>query len=423
MPATWSRPTSAAPVRTLCCSPLASPVRLGKALSTPPDFADGVLAAVGAAAEGVGIATDTLLAQTALFMHGSTVVDNTLVTRTGARTGLITTEGFEDTLTITRGAYGRWAGLTEDGIKHPVATDRAPPLVPGSRTRGVPERMDYKGAVLRELDEEAVRQAVRSLVDDDEVEALAVSFLWSFYNDSHERRVGDLIREIAPSVYVTLSSEIAPVPGEYERASTTVINAYAGQIASEYITSLQALLRGCGYDGPAPGDAGLWRPASGRGGGRPGGGHARMRPRRRRHRQPSSRPADGRRGHHRLRHGRHDLQGRRDPGRCHRLRPRADGRPLSLCSAEDRGGLHRRRRRQHRRARSRDRRAGRGAGERRRAAGAGLLRAWRQRADAHRCHASRGLHGPRHLPRRHRLRSMPRRRGRSSPKRSPRRSA
>ena len=123
------------------------PVRLGKALSTPPDFADGVLAAVGAAADGIDLTTDAVLAQTALFMHGSTVVDNTLVTRTGARTGLITTEGFEDTLTITRGAYGRWAGLTEDGIKHPVATDRAPPLVPGSRTRGVPERVDYKGAV------------------------------------------------------------------------------------------------------------------------------------------------------------------------------------------------------------------------------------------------------------------------------------
>ena len=226
------------------------PVRLGKALSTPPDFADGVLAAVGAAAEGIGLATDELLAQTTLFMHGSTVVDNTLLTRSGARTGLITTEGFEDTLIITRGAYGRWAGLTEDGIKHPVATDRAPPLVPGSRTRGVPERVDYKGAVLRALDEDAVRRAIRSLVEDEEVEALAVSFLWSFYNATHEQRAGELIREIAPGAYVTLSSEIAPVPGEYERASTTVINAYAGGIASDYINSLQALLQGRGYGGP-----------------------------------------------------------------------------------------------------------------------------------------------------------------------------
>ena len=226
------------------------PVRLGKALSTPPDFADGVLAAVGAAAADIGIATDELLARTALFMHGSTVVDNTLLTRTGARTGLIATEGFEDTLAITRGAYGRWAGLTEDGIKHPVATDRAPPLVPRARTRGVPERVDYKGAVLRALDEEAARTAIRALVEEANVEALAVSFLWSFYNDTHERRVGALIREVAPDAYVTLSSEIAPVPGEYERTSTTVINAYAGRIARDYITSLQALLQARGYAGP-----------------------------------------------------------------------------------------------------------------------------------------------------------------------------
>ena len=183
-------------------------------------------------------------------MHGSTVVDNTLLTRSGARTGLITTEGFEDTLTMTRGAYGRWAGLTEDGIKHPVATDRAPPLVPGARTRGVPERVDYKGAVLRALDEDAACAAIRALVEDAGVEALAVSFLWSFYNAAHERRVGELIREIAPSVYVTLSSEIAPVPGEYERTSTAAINAYAGRIARDYVTSLQALLKRRGYDGP-----------------------------------------------------------------------------------------------------------------------------------------------------------------------------
>ena len=226
------------------------PVRLGKALSTPPDFADGVLAAVAVAADSIGLGTDALLAETALFVHGSTVVDNTLLTRSGAKTGLIATEGFEDTLTMTRGAYGRWAGLTEDGIKHPVATDRAPPLVPGARTRGVPERVDYKGAVLRPLDEDAAREAIRALVDDAGVDALAVAFLWSFYNDGHERRVGELIREIAPSVYVTLSSEIAPVPGEYERTSTAVINAYAGRIARDYVTSLQGLLRGRGYGGP-----------------------------------------------------------------------------------------------------------------------------------------------------------------------------
>ncbi len=226
------------------------PVRLGKALSTPPGFADGVLASIRSAADDMGLGVDALLARTSLFVHGSTVVDNTLLTRDGARTGLVTTEGFEDTLLITRGAYGRWAGLTEDNIKHPVATDRAKPLVPAAQIRGVPERVDYKGAVLRPLDEEAARRAIRTLVERERVDALAICFLWSFYNAAHEERVRALIEEIAPEVYVTLSSEIAPVPGEYERTSTTVINAYAGRTARDYITRLQALLRAEGYDGP-----------------------------------------------------------------------------------------------------------------------------------------------------------------------------
>ncbi len=226
------------------------PIHLGKALSTPPDFADGVLDSISSAADAMGLDRAELLARTELFTHGSTVVDNTLLTRSGARTGLITTEGFEDTLLVTRGAYGRWAGLSEDRIKHPVKTERAPPLVPGDRIRGVAERVDYKGAVIRELDEAAVEAAVRHLVETMNVDALAVSFLWSFYNSDHERRVRDIVARVAPEAYVSLSSDIAPVPGEYERTSTVVINAYAGRMASDYITNLQAQLAGEGYDGP-----------------------------------------------------------------------------------------------------------------------------------------------------------------------------
>ena len=107
------------------------PLYLGKALSTPPNFAEGVMNSIRSAADTMGLSFADLFARTSLFVHGSTVVDNTLLTRHGARTGLLTTEGFEDTLLITRGAYGRWGGLSEDGIKHPVATDRAEPLVPG----------------------------------------------------------------------------------------------------------------------------------------------------------------------------------------------------------------------------------------------------------------------------------------------------
>ena len=226
------------------------PVHLGKALSTPPNFADGVLDSIRSAAGTMDIGLKDLLARTSLFTHGSTVVDNTLLTRGGGLTGLITTEGFEDTLLVTRGAYGRWAGLAEEALKHPVKTDRPPALVPADRIRGIPERVDYKGAIIRELDEDAVEAAVRYLVETKGVEALAVCLLWSFYNDTHEKRVRDIVTRVAPEAYVTISSDIAPVPGEYERTSTTVINAYAGRIARDYITDLQSLLAEEGYAGP-----------------------------------------------------------------------------------------------------------------------------------------------------------------------------
>ena len=131
-----------------------------------------------------------------------------------------------------------------------MATDRIEPLVPGERIRGVPERIDYKGAILRELDLPATEAAIRHPVEDKGVEALAVCFLWSFYNPEHEQAVRSTIERVAPGTYVSLSCDIAPVPGEYERTSTTVINAYAGKIAADYLHDLQQLLTADGYAGP-----------------------------------------------------------------------------------------------------------------------------------------------------------------------------
>ncbi|MFP6681019.1 MAG: hydantoinase/oxoprolinase N-terminal domain-containing protein, partial [Gammaproteobacteria bacterium] len=116
-------------------------IHIGKVLSTPQDFAVGVIDSIRAAATAMGLSSRDLLADTGLFVHGSTVVDNTLLTFSGSQTGLIATQGFEDALRVTRGAYGRWSGLPEDQIKHPVATERPPPLVDIARVRGVPERI------------------------------------------------------------------------------------------------------------------------------------------------------------------------------------------------------------------------------------------------------------------------------------------
>lgn len=226
------------------------PVHLGKALSTPPDFAHGILDSIRSAAAGMGMDLQTLLAGTYLFVHGSTVVDNAILTRGGAKTGLITTRGFEDTVLVTRGAYGRWGGLTEDRIKHPVKTDRARPLVSPECIVGVAERVDCNGDILRLLDEAETERALRFLVEERRVEAIAVSFLWSFYNPHNERKVKELVQRVAPDVYCTLSSEIAPVLGEYERSSTAVLNAYAGRIASRYLADLEELLSKTAYRGP-----------------------------------------------------------------------------------------------------------------------------------------------------------------------------
>jgi N-methylhydantoinase A len=227
----------------------AEPPHIGKALSTPPNFAEGVIHSIRSALPGMGISLEQLFRQTKLFLHGSTIAENTILTRDGSLTGLITTAGFEDSLLITRGAYGRWGGLTEDEVKHPIMTDRPMSIVPSERIWGVKERVDYKGSIIVELDEGDAERAVRYLIEKKEVEAIAVSLLWSIYNSSHERKIRDIIKRIAPNVLVSLSSDVSTTPGEYERTSTTVINAYTGKIVKDYLLDLNQTLATRGYAG------------------------------------------------------------------------------------------------------------------------------------------------------------------------------
>lgn len=223
------------------------PPHIGKALSTPPNFAEGIIASIRSALPMLGLTLEELLGATRLFVHGSTVAENTILTGSGSRTGLVTTAGFEDTLLVTRGPYGRWAGLTEDEIKRPIMTDRAASLVPLERIMGVRERIDYRGAVLAELDQIEVERAIRHLLDHEKVEVVAVCLLWSVRNARHEHRIRDIIQRLAPDLFVALSSDSSAAVGEYERTSTTVINAYAGQIVHKYLSDLERLLGECGY--------------------------------------------------------------------------------------------------------------------------------------------------------------------------------
>ncbi|MEV5842324.1 hydantoinase/oxoprolinase family protein [Streptomyces sp. NPDC051985] len=219
-----------------------------KALTSYGALADGVLSALDTAAAHIGIPRAELLADTARFVHGTTQATNAMVTRRGARTGFITTKGHEDTLVIGR-AYIKVAGLSEREVIHASALHKPVPLVPRSLTRGVTERVDREGEAVVALDETEARRAVEELVDAG-VESIAVSLLWSFLDATHEKRIGDIVRAHAPRVMLSLSHEVAPVIGEYERAATTVVDAYVGPKVVGYLRELEDRLRADGLKHP-----------------------------------------------------------------------------------------------------------------------------------------------------------------------------
>ena len=223
-------------------------VTLGKAFSTPPDFSRGILDAISVAADELGIGRSRLLEGTKLFLHSTTVAENAVVDGTLSRAGVITTRGFGDSLSAMRGGYGRWSGLTEDEKRNPIETDKLPPIVPGELVATVAERVDMSGEVLHALDDSELETAVRALLDKG-VDALGVSFVWAFANPANEQRAKELIERIAPDKFLTVSHEIAPIVGEYERTSTVALNARLGPVVGRYLESLRQGLAAEGFDG------------------------------------------------------------------------------------------------------------------------------------------------------------------------------
>ena len=219
-------------------------VTLGKALSTPDDFAAGALNALADAAQNLGLADENeLLGATRLFFHACTVADNTLITRTGPKTGLLTTAGFGDTLLIMRGRTTD--GLTESEAFRASTQSKPDPIIPRALIEEVAERLDYKGSELIRLEAQEIARAVRALVSRG-AESIAIALLWSLANDGHERALADYINEHHPAIYLSLSSEVAPYLGEYERTATTAFNAYVGPKIAAYLTRLGALLKSKG---------------------------------------------------------------------------------------------------------------------------------------------------------------------------------
>jgi N-methylhydantoinase A len=214
-----------------------SQVVLHKNLSTPQDRSIGVMEGLKKLAELEGLTLGDFLAQCDAIVHATTIADNTLIEMNGALTGLITTEGFRDEIEYRR-------GYKEDiwDVRYPPP----PQITPRRRRLTVPERILYDGTIYKPLDENAVREACRKLKKQN-VESVAICLLFSFVNPVHEKRVAEIVREEMPGVQLSISHEVLPRAPEYDRTSTTVVNAYVGPRVTSYLETLVDRLKKAGY--------------------------------------------------------------------------------------------------------------------------------------------------------------------------------
>ncbi len=203
--------------------------QLFKTHSTPQDPSMGVIAGLQDVAQAYALPLPSLLADTDLIIHGTTVATNTLVERKGAKVGLITTEGFRDLLEMRE-------GMKED--RYNLRMQPLAPLVPRYLRLGVTERVRANGAVVTPLDEASLRDALATIRQHD-VESLAVCFLFSYLTPEHERRAAQMIAETFPGMYCSLSHQVLPQIKEFDRLSTTVVNSYVGPVFGRYLQQLK----------------------------------------------------------------------------------------------------------------------------------------------------------------------------------------
>jgi N-methylhydantoinase A len=215
-------------------------IRSYKSPTTPADLLEGVLSNLREAAADAGLELDAFLAEVERVAHGTTAATNAFIERRGAKVALLTTRGFEDTIFMQR-MLGMTAGLTPSELTDYSLRSVPEPLAPRRLVFGIRERVDWSGAEIGRLREDDVRAAAGTLREEG-VEAVAVSYLWSFKNSEHERRTGEILAEELPGVYVTLSSTLVPRLGEYERTATTLVNAYLGPRIAAYTATLEERL-------------------------------------------------------------------------------------------------------------------------------------------------------------------------------------
>lgn len=206
-----------------------------KSPTTVGDPSEGAIATLSEHLAAEGLAPEAVQQ----LMHGTTIATNIALEHDGARTGLITTDGFRDILHIARHKRPQTFSLQLD---LPWQTH---PLVPRRWRYTVPERIVPPGDILRPLDEDAVRAAVRALVADG-VEAIAICFLHAYLNPAHEQRAAEIVAEVAPDLFVSASHRVVPQYREYERFSTTALNAYIGPKTARYLRRMDDALKSAG---------------------------------------------------------------------------------------------------------------------------------------------------------------------------------
>jgi N-methylhydantoinase A len=211
-----------------------------KALTTPEDLSIGVLDSIGVAAEMLEISRRQLLEETRRIVNGTTVVTNAVTQLRGRKVGVLVTRGFRDTFRIARGPR---LNVSDDH-----AQTNVPSVVPWERIVEVTERLDYAGTEVAPLDEDGVREAARILVEEHGVEAIAICYLWSFVDPSHEERTAAIVRAAYPDVYAVTSNMVHPLSREFERWNTAIFTAFVRDDVVTYVDGLDDKLQAEGLE-------------------------------------------------------------------------------------------------------------------------------------------------------------------------------
>lgn len=224
----------------LICVVPSGEIVLDKTPTTLEDQSIGVMNGLRQLASRFGITLNEFCGAMEILVHGTTTADNTMIEMNGANTGLLVTEGHRDEIELRR--------CHKEQIWDPTAP--APPAIARRRARiAIPERLDFEGNVIMDLDEDAVRRGVRRLRDLG-CTSIAVMFLFSYINPMHERRAAEIVREEFPDVeHISMSNEVMARGPEFERVSTTLVNAYVAPKIARYVGHLQDELRSAGYAG------------------------------------------------------------------------------------------------------------------------------------------------------------------------------